>query len=94
MNGLISLENMSLRPVSKEILELNEVSSKYGLVLTEEEARELSDTRNKSIVENDRVEIGTGAVTKIIERFCTSRYITKRKLHLSPERADISVLLH
>ena len=70
MNGLISLENMSLRPVSKEILELNEVSSKYGLVLTEEEARELSDTRNKSIVENDRVEIGTGAVTKIIERFC------------------------
>ena len=50
MNGLISLENMSLRPVSKEILELNEVSSKYGLVLTEEEARELSDTRNKSIV--------------------------------------------
>ena len=77
MNGLISLENMSLRPVSKEILELNEVSSKYGLVLTEEEARELSDTRNKTIVENDRVEIGTGAVTKIIERFCTSRYITK-----------------
>lgn len=77
MNGLISLENMSLRPVSKEILELNEVSSKYGLILTEEEARELSDTRNKSIVENDRVEIGTGAVTKIIERFCTSRYITK-----------------
>ncbi len=76
MNGLISLENMSLRPVSKEILALNEVSSKYGLVLTEEEARELSDTRNTAIVENERIEIGTGAVTKIIERFCTSRYIT------------------
>jgi hypothetical protein len=77
MNELISLENISLRPVSKEILALNEVSSKYGLVLTEEEAKELSDTRNRSITENDRVEIGTGAVTKIIERFCTSRYVTK-----------------
>ena len=59
MNGLISLENMSLRPVSKEILELNEVSSKYGLVLTEEEAGELSDTRNKSIVENGRGSVDT-----------------------------------
>ncbi len=76
MNGLISLENMSLRPVSQEILDLNEVSSKYGLVLSEEEAKELSDTRNRAIVENERVEIGAGAVTKIIERFCSSRYIT------------------
>ena len=94
MNGLISLENMSLRPVSKEILELNEVSSKYGLVLTEEEARELSDTRNKSIVENDRVEIGTGAVTKDNRALLHVKIYYKRKLHLSPERADISVLLH
>jgi len=77
MNGLISLENISLRPVSKEILALNEISENYGLVLTEEDARELSEMRNKAIVENERVEIGVGAVTDIIKRFCTSRYITK-----------------
>lgn len=77
MNGLISLENLSLRPVSKEILALNEVSQNYGLVLTEEDAKELSEMRNKAIVENERVEIGVGAVTDIIKRFCTSRYITK-----------------
>ena len=51
MNGLISLENISLRPVSKEILALNEISGNYGLVLTEEDARELSEMRNKAIVE-------------------------------------------
>lgn len=77
MNGLISLENVSLRPVSEEILALNEVSRDYGLVLSEEDAKELSEMRNKAIVENERVEIGVGAVTEIIRRFCTSRYITE-----------------
>ena len=77
MNQLISIENISLRPVSKEILALNEVSSQYGLVLTEEEAGELSEKRNQSLVENERIEIGVGAVAEIIRRFCTSRYITK-----------------
>lgn len=77
MNQLISIENISLRPVSKEILALNEVSAQYGLVLTEEEAGELSEKRNQSLVENERIEIGVGAVAEIIRRFCTSRYITK-----------------
>ncbi len=77
MNELISIGNISLQPVSGEILALNEVSGKYGLVLSEEDAKELSEMRNKSLVENERVEIGVGAVAKIIERFCASRYITK-----------------
>lgn len=77
MNQLISIENISLQPVSKEILALNEVSSQYGLVLSEEEAKELSEVRNKSLVENERIEIGVGAVARIIERFCASRYITQ-----------------
>ena len=75
MNGLISLENISLRPVSEEILALNEISKNYGLVLSEEDAKELSDTRNTSIAENERVEIGAGAITEIIKRFCTSKYV-------------------
>ena len=77
MNELISIGNISLQPVSREILALNEVSARYGLVLSEEDAKELSEMRNKSLVENERVEIGIGAVAKIIERFCASRYITK-----------------
>lgn len=76
MNGLISLENISLRPVSEEILELNAISKNYGLILSEEDAKDLSDTRNKALSENDRLEIGVGPVTDIIKKFCTSRYIT------------------
>ncbi|MGN1409013.1 MAG: DUF6323 family protein [Eubacteriales bacterium] len=77
MNGLISIENMSLRPVTKELLDLNEITSKYGLTLSAEEAKELSDTRNTALIENDRVEMGCGAITKIIKKFCTSRYINR-----------------
>ncbi|MGN1346726.1 MAG: DUF6323 family protein [Eubacteriales bacterium] len=77
MNGLISFENLALQPVSREILDLNKVSQEYGLVLNEEEARELSDTRNTALTENERVETGVGAVAKIIRRFCTSHYITQ-----------------
>ncbi|MBE6616739.1 MAG: hypothetical protein E7627_02160 [Ruminococcaceae bacterium] len=75
MNGLISFENFALQPVSREILELNEVSSQYGLVLTEDEARELSDMRNTALNENERIEMGTGTVCEIIKRFCTSHYV-------------------
>ncbi len=74
MNGLISFENISVRPVTEEILAMNEVSAPYGLVLSAEEARELSDTRNRALTENERVEMGFGAVKGIIDRFCQSRY--------------------
>lgn len=77
MNGLISFENIALQPVSSEILDLNAVSQNYGLVLSEEEARELSETRNTALTENERIETGVGAVAKIIRRFCMSHYVTQ-----------------
>ncbi len=76
MNGLISLENLSLQPVAEEILALNTVSAKYGLALTEQDAKELCEMRSRAINENERVEIGGGIVPEIIKKFCTSRYVT------------------
>ena len=77
MDGLISLDNISVRPIETELIELNETSSRYGLVLTEDDAHSLSQMRNRSVKENDRVEIGGGAVPEIVKKFCTSRYITQ-----------------
>ena len=77
MDGLISLENISIRPIEQELLELNSVSSGYGLVLSEEDAHSLSETRNRSVKENERVEIGGGAVPEIVKKFCTSRFVTQ-----------------
>ncbi len=76
MNELISLDNLYLKPVDEEILAINEFSAPYGLLLSEEEAHELSLMRQKALLENERIEMGTGVVTELIKRFCTSRYIT------------------
>ncbi|MBO6052485.1 MAG: hypothetical protein J6Q17_01990, partial [Clostridia bacterium] len=75
MNGLISIDGLSLRPISDELLALNEVSRAYGLTLTAEEARELSETRKTALTENERVEAGIGAVPEIVKKFCASRYV-------------------
>lgn len=75
MNSLISFENFGIQPVSEEILAVNEISSQYGLVLTEEEARGLSETRKTALTENSRIEMGGGVVTEIIKKFCTSHYV-------------------
>ncbi len=77
MNSLISIEHLAPAPLTKEILAINEISQEYGLVLTEEEARELSETRRTALIQNERIEAGPGAVPEIIKRFCASRYITK-----------------
>ncbi|MFA6948742.1 MAG: DUF6323 family protein [Eubacteriales bacterium] len=53
-----------------EILEYNNVSSVYGLALTEEEAAELAHTRTTALAGNGRIEAGLGAVGLIIEEFC------------------------
>lgn len=77
MDGLISLENISLRPIERELLDLNAVSSNYGLTLSAEDAHSLSVMRNRSVKENERVEIGGGAVPQILKKFCTSRFVTQ-----------------
>ena len=50
MNGLIALENISLRPISDEILALNSISQDYGLVLSEKDAKELSEMRKNAML--------------------------------------------
>ena len=55
MNGLISLENFAVQSVSKDILALNEISSQHGLVLTEEEARELAVNECGTLFKADEV---------------------------------------
>ena len=77
MDGLISLDNISLQPIERELISLNEVSGKYGLTLSEDDAHSLSAMRNRSVKENERVEIGEGAVPDIVKKFCTSRYVTQ-----------------
>ncbi len=77
MNELISMAHFLGRSYSKEILQLNEISKPHGLILTEREAVELSETRQRAIAENDRIELGMGVLPDIVKMFSSSRYVTQ-----------------
>ena len=58
-----------------KVLETNEESQYYGLVLTAKDARELIETRCEALRANGRIEIGSDTINKIISTFCNSYYI-------------------
>ncbi len=57
------------------VMEMNTVSERYGLMLTEEEARLVVEERVRTLQETRRVEFGPGIISKIISEFCDSEYI-------------------
>lgn len=59
----------------RQLMELNETTIQKGLVLSEPEIRELLDTRNKSLMDNSRIELGIGVLPKIIDKFSDSSFI-------------------
>lgn len=57
------------------VLDVNERTAKFGLVLTEEDAKQLVEERKNSLVEKQRIEFGEGILPKLIDTFCDSPYI-------------------
>ena len=65
------------RQTVDRILACNEKIRKYGLVLTEQQALALIETRTNALKENKRIELNGGIVDKLILAFCDSPYIEK-----------------
>lgn len=59
------------------IISCNEKTEQFGLVLTNEEAKELVISRNESLKRYQRVEFGGGILDKLIYYFCDSQYINQ-----------------
>ncbi len=59
------------------LISCNEKTAQFGLVLTNEEAKELVVSRNDSLKKHQRVEFGAGILEKLIYYFCDSRYINQ-----------------
>lgn len=77
MNKSISL---ALQDIQKKqaIIELkacNELTIKFGLILNDEEIKEMVENRFKSLKDTGRVEFLGGVIKKIVEAFCDSPYI-------------------
>ncbi len=60
-----------------KILACNKEIGKYGLLLTEQQALALVQTRTNALKENRRIELNGGIVDKLILAFCNSPYIDK-----------------
>ena len=59
-----------------EIMKCNDLTVKFGLILTEKQAIALVETRSYSLKQNGRIEFGGGVIDKIINEFCDSPYIS------------------
>lgn len=58
-----------------EVMNTNQFTEKFGLSLTEEDARLLTQERVQTLREQRRVEFGQGILPKLIYEFCDSSYI-------------------
>lgn len=58
-----------------KILKQNELTAKFGLTLTEEQALEILQCRRMNLKEEQRIEFREGVIDKLIFAFCDSPYI-------------------
>lgn len=73
-------ELMQMKKQENEIATLitcNEKTEQFGLVLTNEEAKELVISRNESLKKYQRIEFSAGILEKLIYYFCDSQYINQ-----------------
>lgn len=64
---------------SRELASLNEKTARYGISITQEEAKQLAESNKFSLAEHSRFEFGKSAVIKIAERFAESTFVHKRE---------------
>ncbi len=58
-----------------KVMETNRMTEKYGLVLSEQDAKLIVEERGSTLRRQKRVEFGSGIVSRIIEEFCDSDFI-------------------
>lgn len=60
-----------------DILKCNDVSSRYGIILNESDAKELIAIRQETIKDVGLIEFRSSIVEEVILAFCDSQFITK-----------------
>jgi len=61
----------------KNLVELSAKANQYGLVITENIAREIAVYRQAALVENERVEFKSDAIARLTSAFLETRYINQ-----------------
>ena len=59
----------------EELREVNTITARFGLKLSEQGMLALSQARTQALTEHGRVELGASAVRSIVDGFCDSPYL-------------------
>lgn len=59
------------------VVQTNETTERFGLSLTEQDAKAILAERKKTLMDQKRIELGEGIVVKIINEFCDSAYVNQ-----------------
>lgn len=65
------------KQVFNDIIQCNEFTREYGLKLSCEDVKEIINTRNIALEKSGRIEFNGQIISKIIEAFCDSPYISQ-----------------
>ena len=60
-----------------EIINCNQITVRYGLMLSQDEAQELVESRAAALRQNGRVEFAGGIISKLIMKFCDSPFLSQ-----------------
>jgi len=60
-----------------EIINCNEITFQYGLMLSQAEAQELVETRSEALKRYERIGFTGGIINKLIMEFCDSPYLSQ-----------------
>lgn len=61
----------------RQIINCNEITARYGLILSQACAQELVETRAEALSSNGRMEFTGDIIIKLITRFCDSPFLSQ-----------------
>ena len=73
----LSVNALVERKVIDNLLEINSYTQKHGLVITETIAKEIAESRQYALKNNDRVDFSSDTITRLVKAFSQSYYITQ-----------------
>ena len=77
-NNFMLLPTVMINKLSiREIINCNEITFRYGLILSHAGAQELVETRSEALSSNGRIEFAGGIITKLIIKFCDSPFLSQ-----------------
>lgn len=74
----IAFQDIQKKQAIIELKACNEITIKYGVVLSDQDIIELVQSRFKSLEDTGRIEFSEGILKKIVEVFCDSPYIMQQ----------------